>query len=599
MKMKKYRLILSLVCVLAVGALVSLNGCRGNQGGVSKSGSSIRSVSGAKSGRGEASGGAKSGSSTKSGSSAKSGSGASSAGDKDKLEKAEHTPYGKYPKTVTYTLGKISGANHANLPVGATYEDNAYTRYLKNMLNIQNKDVFELEDGSTYEQAVEMEIEDNNIPDVLVIKGRDTLKRLVEKGMVEDLSEVYKECTTDRIKEMYKSYGDGLLDSATFDGKLYAFPDTVIDNGAMLLWMREDWIKDLKLSDPKSMSDAMDIIRHFKESDMAGDGSTVGLALSTELVSGSSSTYGADPIFTEFGAVPGKWTLDKDGNVVYGSVMSETKAALTYLSELYKNGTLDSHFLLRRTENLDKLVAQGKCGALFGNWWAPNNPLCTTSRGDKSAVWKPYLLTGPKRTTLETYNDRLYVVVRKGYEHPEIVGKYVSVLFDYTRYEDRNAHDINDYFSMNVDPTARPMNINVDYWDGLYRTTDHIQQALDGKVRVQELTGIEKAYYETCKSYINGSLTTVNAWAAYASRIEAVGLLSSSGRGTLPLSVGDADAEIPQHLKDLEQDTFLQIVCGEKPPNYFDEFVKEWYREGGEALTQQVQSSFHNQAFRS
>lgn len=570
-----YRCLLLLTCAAAVGAFLYFGGH--SEAHTDRWGD--KGVSGTKDKEGAGSG-------------AGIARGAKSGREEKAYERAKHTPYGKYPKTVTYTLGKIAGANNANLPVGATYENNAYTRYLKNMLNIQNKDVFELEDGPTYEQAVEMETEDNNIPDVLVIKGRDTLKRLVDKGMVADLTDVYKECTTDRIKAMYNSYGKGLLDSATFNGKLYAFPETVIDDGSMLLWMREDWIKELGLSDPKSMSDAMNIIREFKEKDLAGDGSTVGLALSTDLVSGGSTTYSVDPIFTEFGAVPGKWTLDAAGNVVYGSVMEETKAALTYLNELYRNGTLDSHFLLRRTENLDQMVARGQCGAIFGDWWAPNNPLSTTSKCDKAAVWKPYLLTGQKRETLETYNDRMYVVVRKGYQHPEIVGKYVSVLFDYTRYEDRNARDINDYFSMNVDPTARPMNINVDYWDGLYRTSDHIQQALDGKIRVQELTGIEKAYYETCKSYLNGSLTTVNAWAAYASRIEAVGLLSKSGRGTLPLSMGDADGEIPQHLKDLEKETFLQIICGEKPPDYFDEFVKEWYKEGGGELTKQVEEAY-------
>lgn len=510
----------------------------------------------------------------------------------DTDEDASSTPYGRYTDTVTYTLGKISGANNANLPVGATYEDNAYTQYLKKMLNIQNRNVFELEDGSTYEQAVEMAVEDNDIPDVLVIKGRDTLKKLVARGMIEDLSESYEKCTTDRIKEMYASYGEGLLDSATFDGKLYAFPDTVIDHGTMLLWMRADWIEELGLSEPETLEDATEIIRQFVEADLAGDGSTIGLACSTELVSGSSTTYGVDPIFTEFGAVPGKWTLDETGKVIYGSVMEETKAALAYLHDLYENGVLDSRFLLRRTENLDQMVAEGKCGALFGNWWAPNNPLSTTSKGDRAAVWKPYLLTGQKKATLESYNDWQYVVVRKGYEHPEIVGKYVSVLFDYTRYEDRNARDINDYFSLNVDPTARPMNINVDYWDGLYRTTDNIQKVMDKELRVQELTGIEKAYYETCKSYMNGRLTTVNAWAAYASRIQAVSLLSESGRGTLPLSMGEADGELPQHLQRLETETFLQIVCGEKPLEYFDEFVTEWYLEGGAEVTAQVQSGF-------
>lgn len=51
-------------------------------------------------------------------------------------EKASTTPYGKYPELVTYTLGQMSGANNSNLPAGNTYEDSAYTRYLKEILNV-------------------------------------------------------------------------------------------------------------------------------------------------------------------------------------------------------------------------------------------------------------------------------------------------------------------------------------------------------------------------------------------------------------------------------------------------------------------------------
>ena len=47
------------------------------------------------------------------------------------MYEAIHTPLGKYPETVTYTLGKIAGVNNSNLPVGNTYENTAYTRYLK------------------------------------------------------------------------------------------------------------------------------------------------------------------------------------------------------------------------------------------------------------------------------------------------------------------------------------------------------------------------------------------------------------------------------------------------------------------------------------
>ena len=50
------------------------------------------------------------------------------------LERAEHSAYGAYPETVTYTLGKIAGTKNSNLPVGDTYENNANTRYLKKLL---------------------------------------------------------------------------------------------------------------------------------------------------------------------------------------------------------------------------------------------------------------------------------------------------------------------------------------------------------------------------------------------------------------------------------------------------------------------------------
>ena len=95
-------------------------------------------------------------------------------------EEASHTPLGKYPETVEYTLGKIAGSNNSNLPVGDTYEDNAYTRYLKEVLNIQNVDIFELESDGSYEEALQVAISDREIPDVLVVNGWDNLERLVK-----------------------------------------------------------------------------------------------------------------------------------------------------------------------------------------------------------------------------------------------------------------------------------------------------------------------------------------------------------------------------------------------------------------------------------
>lgn len=387
-------------------------------------------------------------------------------------ESAAQSPYGAYPKLVTYTLGQMSGTNNSNLPDGNTYEDNAYTRYLKKILNIQNENVY-MESEDRYDEFVNILIKDQTLPDVLVISDRDMLKELVENNLVEDLTEVYQNCTSKRIKEMFESYGSGLLESVKFDGKLMAIPETVTDHGPRLMWLRKDWIDELGLEEPKTLEDAFDIVEAFVQNRMgtAEGEEPVGLVCDTDLVGSTSSSYSVDPVFDKFGASPRKW-INQNGEIVYGSVTEETRNALSYLHELYERGVLDQNFALRAQNNLRDLVVSGKCGAFFGLWWTPNNPLMDIYETDKDAEWMPYYLQEVDwKNVYASFSDSKYVVVRKGYEHPEIVMKIISVLFDYSRYTAEDADEVNEYFALNVDPTARPLVINVDYNEATFQIT--------------------------------------------------------------------------------------------------------------------------------
>lgn len=508
-------------------------------------------------------------------------------------EKAENTPYGKYPELVTYTLGQMSGANNSNLPEGNTYEDNAYTRYLRKMLNIQNESVH-MEREERYDEYVNILVKDHTLPDVLVVSDRETLHELVENDLVADLTDVYKSCTSPRIKEMYDSYGGELLEGGMFDGRLMAIPETVIDHGPCLLWLRKDWMEELDLAEPKTLEEAFTIIEEFKKNRMGTEPGEepIGLLCDTSLVGTTSTNYSVEPVFDSFGAFPQRWIMDEYGGVVYGSVTGETKEALGYLNQLYERGILDTDFALRAQNNLRDIVVEGKCGAFFGLWWTPNNPLMDTYDRDGTAEWEPYYLTedalnGSQRFT--TFRDNKYVVVRKGYEHPEIVMKIISVLFDYTRYEAKDADEVNSYFALNVEPTARPLVINVDYYEATYKVTENIRKALNGKISVNSLSAIEKSYYAACSNYLEGRNVTAEDWAAYKSRISAVGLLIDGDyKPPVRKYLEDTDGEIPEALKTLEKNTFIQIIMGKKPLDYFDEFVELWYEQGGKELTEQV-----------
>lgn len=508
-------------------------------------------------------------------------------------ESAAQSPYGAYPELVTYTLGQMSGTNNSNLPDGNTYEDNAYTRYLKKILNIQNENVY-MESEDRYDEFVNILIKDQTLPDVLVISDRDMLKELVENNLVEDLTEVYQNCTSKRIKEMFESYGSGLLESVKFDGKLMAIPETVTDHGPRLMWLRKDWIDELGLEEPKTLEDAFDIVEAFVQNRMgtAEGEEPVGLVCDTDLVGSTSSSYSVDPVFDKFGASPRKW-INQNGEIVYGSVTEETRNALSYLHELYERGVLDQNFALRAQNNLRDLVVSGKCGAFFGLWWTPNNPLMDIYETDKDAEWMPYYLQEVDwKNVYASFSDSKYVVVRKGYEHPEIVMKIISVLFDYSRYTAEDADEVNEYFALNVDPTARPLVINVDYNEATFQITKDILAVMSGQRQESTLSEIAKSYYNAAEKYIHGESEIAEDWAAYESRLVAVGrLLDGNYRSVKSKYLDDSDGEVPKSLLQLEKNSFIQIIMGVKPVSYFDEFVETWYEEGGEELTQQIRKS--------
>ena len=70
-------------------------------------------------------------------------------------DEAANDPYGKYDELVTYTTGYSLTNQGADVLAGTPYENdtpenNAYTRYLKELLNIQNENDFEATMGDDY-----------------------------------------------------------------------------------------------------------------------------------------------------------------------------------------------------------------------------------------------------------------------------------------------------------------------------------------------------------------------------------------------------------------------------------------------------------------
>ena len=522
-----------------------------------------------------------------------------------RMEEARTTPFGAYPETIEYTLGKMTSVNNSNMPENDTYTDNAYTRYIKSVINVQNVDVFEAND-SQYDTNVSMAISMGSLPDIMVVSSQDEVEQLVGAGLIEDLTESYNNCISDRIRKMYESYGDSLKDMVTYDGKIMALPETNITDGPNLVWLRKDWMDKLGLSEPHTIDDVVNIVKHFISEDPGNNGedasgkpNTVGLAVDTDVTGecGYSSEFLLDIIFACFGAYPKQWIMNDDGEIVYGSVTDEAKEALSYINSLYNQGVIDNDFLLRTSTNICELIENGLCGSFFGPWWAPNNPLANAVSRNPDADWQPYLIATDSDGTTSYHSQNpcyKYVVVRKGYEHPEIAAKMISVMFDKVRFDCTDSEEFKNYYQLNVEPTARPLSINVDYNNALSICYRNIDAAISGRKNPDSLELLERSFYDACSEYIKNANKTSTQWAAYMSRIKACSLITQDNIKVVDSLYFKTTDTMKSHwwrLKAKEKEAYLKIISGEEDISYFDTFVKEWNEQGGQTITSEVSES--------
>jgi putative aldouronate transport system substrate-binding protein len=502
----------------------------------------------------------------------------------------ELKPLGKYKKTVTYTIGKAT-PGIPKLPSGQTYENNAYTKYLKKTLNIQSKNKFEAQAGDAYKQKVSMAVASGDLPDIMSVNA-DTLRELVQNGSIEDLTSVYKSSTSKYVKEKYNSYDGRALKAATFDGKLMAMPSTQNANIPTMLWIRQDWLDKLGLKAPKTVNDLEKVLTAFVQKDPGnnGKGNTVGLGLSKSVGGMYGTLFMADNIFATYHSYPRQW-IKQDGKVVYGSTTNQTKQGLSKLADWYKKGLIDPQMAVR--DSIESLIISGKAGAFFGPWWSGDYPLNSAVKKNPKANWKPYIISknGDGKITAYTQNPTSeFYVVRKGFKHPELLPKYASAIDKLVRV-DKDYKPVVDFVRGGFDG-GNPLNISVNFNNATAQMYKNLKATVDGKKDPKSLTLDDAASYNNIKNYLkNPKNPGANAWSGYTSRMIAGKLMAETKIAEVNPVYFDQTKSMKlkwANLVKLEDETFLKIVTGQKSINDFNRFVDQWKRAGGTQITNEV-----------
>ncbi|MCL6602265.1 MAG: extracellular solute-binding protein [Paenibacillus sp.] len=510
----------------------------------------------------------------------------------------EATAYQRYTDPVVLRIGfKIPDSK---LNTGDSNDINPVSRYLESITNIKVVHTWEAKGEDAFTQKAQLAIDSNDLPDAMIV-NRNQLWMLMDNDMIEDLTQTYEDYGSQLIKDMYESTKGEALNDASRDGKLYGLPNVAINaDSPSLLWIRQDWLERLGLQPPKTFEDIEAIAKAFIERDPDGNGKrdTVGLSGYKNIVYGTKPhANGLDAIFSSYHSFPTNWIKDSRGNIVYGSITPETKEALAKLANWYKRGLIDPQFALYK--ETQEPIINGRSGMFFGPWWMPFYPLSEAVTLDMKAEWRAYAapldVDGKFITHMAPVTDR-YLVVRKGYEHPEAVVKMLNVFTRLERRQDPNKEGVRalDDFSAQtgIQPRAYyPFDLLIDFSDAIEKHYADIQQTLHGKIDPDTLDAETRKLYEQWIAEEEQPKKNMEGWKSVNAYKYGAAVLSSTPiEGVRSVFYGNTlimKSEWDQLMK-LESETFLNIIVGDAPLSDFDDFVAQWKKLGGDEITNEV-----------
>ena len=510
-------------------------------------------------------------------------------------------PFGKYEDGLEIHFARQVDENMydnalANLP-GQSVEENMWLDTYKEEIGVQVVYDWYVKGRTEYEQKVNVTIASGELPDVMEVTASQMMQ-LADAGLIWDMTEVFDTYASDFTKSVMMQEGDTAFVAAQKDGMLCGIPESSgASDSVDLMWIRQDWLDNLGLSQPKTIDELINVIEKFTTDDPDGNGvdDTYGLG-----VTGSPNVltrnYGSlVGFFDAFGAHPTIW-VEKDGELVYGGIQPECKEALVKLQELYKKGCIDPEFGVMDSSKAGETAAAGKCGVTYGQQWLPLVYFHSNYSLDNNALWtayEPVSVSGdPAEVSAEVGVSR-WLVVNKNFEHPEAVVKMANVFIEKCWGEtgDNGKYyappEAESIWKLSPVQTQMPLKNVMAFRD---------IEAAKASDATDSLNGEAKSIWDKLDRFYSGEGTSMEwGWERIygpdPSSYSAIDRMISEDRIYINRFSGAPTETMTEKMSTLESmrdETFTKIIMGESPIEEFDAFVESFNKLGGEQITAEV-----------
>ncbi len=525
----------------------------------------------------------------------------------------------KFDPPVSISTAVIHNPVTNEFKQGESLEDNVHLRWLKSEMGIDVKFDFIVASEEDFKTKIRLMMVDNSkLPDVMAPTA-ELASNLIQAGKLQPIDEAIEKYASPNLKKLYAQYPEA-FSAVRKDGKTYGLPEFYMGDEGTVMWIREDWLQKLQLQAPKTIDELEAVLKAFTENDPDDDGkaNTIGLAVALknspfEWMASADGLVGAlTGTMADTSNLKQFWRKDSSGQLMNGVIDPEMKKFLAKMQDWRSKKYIDPEAGLKAPEQTADQLASGKVGVVFGPSWMGGWPLQDLESNVPGAHFRPYPLpSGPDgqvgRAEKQIVNN--YVVFSKDFKQMEAYFAYLNTLYaksfgeedpywlpkfkdgwyegyDYVKWEGkivrRNFKDagvpqeqwpIPDGVGEGINPPmslpGRGIPYQMDASYKKYADNPDAEPANEFDVRA---SGMNKAQLDAAVIRMNqNDKAIVNEF--------------FGGATDTMLSKGEL-------LAKLATDSYLKIIYGEEPVDYFDEFVSKWKANGGDAITKEVNDWF-------
>ncbi|KYG26605.1 extracellular solute-binding protein [Alkalihalobacillus trypoxylicola] len=482
---------------------------------------------------------------------------------------------------------------------GEDVHNNVVTEWAKEELDINFVTEWTQPNSEQFDTQLRLLMSSNDkLPDVFLVSNSSLKADLIESGLVMSLDEAIEEHAPPRVKELFDEFPQAFYPS-TKDGEIYGIPRFSGGNGSdSLLWFRGDWLEEHGLEEPTTIEELEAVMETFIDENASGSGNTLGITLAAGDNGFRGGNIGESAwIFGAYGDyVPGYWSKDESGSLVYGSIQPNIREGLVKLNEWYEKGYLAQDFAILTGSDAQESFISGRSGIISAPPWAHGYPLGEIEQLDDDAVLKPLPHVSGENGQAGRRGEGYIVgsfLFSREFEQMDKFFEYWDAILSYTLGD-------TDYFEYGL---FEGYDYALNDGEPVYDIAEF--EELTGEKHVDpgryflptnvptipfQMYSLLEEFYETDRDPINGyeaklagnNPTYIEASAIVNKQNDIRVINEFSGPPT------DTMSSRSEHLERLEDELFVEIIYGTKPIEAFDDFVEEWKSSGGDDITQEV-----------